>query len=582
MKNLLMTFCTCFLFALSGVLSADTATFLQEHQYEARVVRGFHMPVFYGAPVDSIYMYAYDEASQTMHMIPFQIDERVTAPDPFNPNVDRASYFLPDNGVLDSEDELVFMIKDLGPKAPDHIWIDNEEAMSRQRVEIKLYDPNDFEKAAYGYLFYSSTITEPVPSPYHFQFDEQNDVLSNVNYSLRFGHPGGVIEDIVLNPPLGSGVDIFDTMKLRVVGVMDLGLINIAPGKNGNEALNERDNFYVYPFGNDPENNEYLGITKKPVVRMIREVRQSIKVGDFIIEDLGFYVQSFFYPFSGVNKQGANLNPDSLRKQFPDADDIFMQFDLVRQSWDFNENAVGMKFYNRNNAGVTMDGAPDDVNRELDGSTGISEWTMASGDQGTVFTHLMIPDTTQDKIELYYHDDMNGGQDDDSYIESGDTGDGKSYGDQGVKIINTANVEIRFIAYFLGKNKDLALAQQLAYNDENVPAIAKKAISFPTAVKEKQEKMLATFALQQNYPNPFNSSTRIAFSLPTPQHVVLKIVDLQGRSIKTLVDGVLDAGVHSVRWNGVDFHGEDAPSGVYLYQLVSEDARQTRKLLLVK
>ena len=62
----------------------------------------------------------------------------------------------------------------------------------------------------------------------------------------------------------------------------------------------------------------------------------------------------------------------------------------------------------------------------------------------------------------------------------------------------------------------------------------------------------------------------------------MMVLDLQGRRLKPLVDGALDDGENSVRWNGVDFYGEDAPYGVYLYPLVSEDARKTRKLLLVK
>jgi hypothetical protein len=166
-----------------------------------------------------------------------------------------------------------------------------------------------------------------------------------------------------------------------------------------------------------------------------------------------------------------------------------MEFDLVRQSWDYNENAVGMKFYSRNNDAVLMDGIPDDnvnrtlANRTWGDKTGISDWTMASGDQGTVFTHLQIPDVSHEKIELYYHDDKNGGQDDDSFIKDGDTADGKSYGDQGIKIINTKNLELKFIAYFVDGNKDKAFG---------VLRARLKAIEDEKKQKELGEKRLAS------------------------------------------------------------------------------------------
>ena len=84
------------------------------------------------------------------------------------------------------------------------------------------------------------------------------------------------------------------------------------------------------------------------------------------------------------------------------------------------------------------------------------------------------------------------------------------------------------------------------------------------------------FVLLQNYPNPFNPSTEITFRLPTAAHVTLKIYDLIGREVATLVDGQLPAGAHLRRWNA-----EGLPSGVYFYRLQAGTFTATKRLILL-
>ncbi|MFQ5750710.1 MAG: FlgD immunoglobulin-like domain containing protein, partial [bacterium] len=74
-------------------------------------------------------------------------------------------------------------------------------------------------------------------------------------------------------------------------------------------------------------------------------------------------------------------------------------------------------------------------------------------------------------------------------------------------------------------------------------------------------------ALQQNYPNPFNPATEIRFELPDAAHVSLKIYNLLGEEIRTLVNGSTAAGFHVIRWDGKAGQGKEVPSGVYLYRL---------------
>lgn len=85
------------------------------------------------------------------------------------------------------------------------------------------------------------------------------------------------------------------------------------------------------------------------------------------------------------------------------------------------------------------------------------------------------------------------------------------------------------------------------------------------------------FDLEQNYPNPFNPSTQIEFSLPRQEHVVLEVYDVLGRSVETLVNGVVTGGRHSVEWKP---NGKD--SGVYFCRLQTESSTATRKLLYLK
>jgi hypothetical protein len=85
------------------------------------------------------------------------------------------------------------------------------------------------------------------------------------------------------------------------------------------------------------------------------------------------------------------------------------------------------------------------------------------------------------------------------------------------------------------------------------------------------------FALKQNYPNPFNPSTTITFSLPYSANASLKVFDMLGREVVTLVNGYTTSGVHEVQFNAAN-----VSSGVYFYKLTSGDFTQIKKMTLVK
>ena len=87
-------------------------------------------------------------------------------------------------------------------------------------------------------------------------------------------------------------------------------------------------------------------------------------------------------------------------------------------------------------------------------------------------------------------------------------------------------------------------------------------------------------ALHQNYPNPFNSNTEIHFDLPADAHVVLKIYNILGEEARTLVDNHIEAGLHSITWDGKDETGEDLPSGVYVYRFSVKSRNMSGKSFL--
>jgi len=89
-------------------------------------------------------------------------------------------------------------------------------------------------------------------------------------------------------------------------------------------------------------------------------------------------------------------------------------------------------------------------------------------------------------------------------------------------------------------------------------------------------------ALRQNYPNPFNPETVIRFQLSGRRRVKLTVFNLRGEEVKILVDDVLEPGYHKTRWDGRDFDGRPAASGMYFYKLNTEDYLAVRRMVLLR
>ncbi|HTY10227.1 MAG TPA: carboxypeptidase regulatory-like domain-containing protein [Bacteroidota bacterium] len=115
-----------------------------------------------------------------------------------------------------------------------------------------------------------------------------------------------------------------------------------------------------------------------------------------------------------------------------------------------------------------------------------------------------------------------------------------------------------------------AISAQTLYDSENK-------FNDPTGVQSTSQLVPQEFKLEQNYPNPFNPSTSIQFEIPGSAHITLKVYNVLGQEVASLVDDTRPAGKYTVQWNA-----SSVASGVYFYTLRTGSFVQTRKMLLLK
>ncbi|MFH1755440.1 MAG: FlgD immunoglobulin-like domain containing protein [Candidatus Latescibacterota bacterium] len=111
------------------------------------------------------------------------------------------------------------------------------------------------------------------------------------------------------------------------------------------------------------------------------------------------------------------------------------------------------------------------------------------------------------------------------------------------------------------------------------PADITFSINLPSAIRPQAPQPAL---LGRNYPNPFNPSTTIPFTLARDAQVTLRIYDVSGRLVRTLLDERRSAGEHKVRWHGRDDASRTVPSGIYFIALEANGAAVSNKLLLLK
>ena len=144
-----------------------------------------------------------------------------------------------------------------------------------------------------------------------------------------------------------------------------------------------------------------------------------------------------------------------------------------------------------------------------------------------------------------------------------------------------------------GESQKFVIAQLIARDSGNLKSVTKlKRLSvyvrnfyeqnFPINVNQISTNIPLSFELKQNYPNPFNPSTIIRYRIKDSRFVTLKVYDILGREIETLVNEFQKAGTHETQFPDNNAIHNQLASGVYFYKLVVGDFVAVKKMILMK
>ena len=301
-----------------------------------------------------------------------------------------------ENSELGSDDELVFMAIDGGGWVDDP-WLSAGGALISPTYVIAITDPIS-DTHAWAYLFRSAALSRTFTADY-VSYDRGSDrITSPGRYSLGFSPSYGIRDYQTLGH---SSTDLLDRDKLRLTGT-----------------------FGFFQFSINEQNVTQVG------VHAIDGPVRVTRVNTTTLTVLGFQIQgnATVFAYRSLFAQPAALeSPSAIR------------ITSLRLSTDWNDQAVGMTYYDANTpAGVTIDGIPDAIT-----TTPATGWSQVAGVTGTVVTVLRIPAGVGGAQSTYYKDD--------SAMDSGDTGDRRSYGDAGIRVNNpnTGTYTLLGYTYFL-------------------------------------------------------------------------------------------------------------------------------------
>jgi len=376
------------LMLLSPAATPPAPTRTLDRELDPLVVSGARMPDFAGVNLARLFVYVYRNSDWSQ--IPWQFDE-----------VSNGKIVANEDGLLDGDDELVFMAADTGDRAPAGSWINNVNSQQYPRYEITVTDPLDRTKKGWAYVYRSATLHDTVTDDY-VNFDAAQLVIAGERYRLGLVRNRMIADRLEMN---NSGVDVLDRTKIRVQVPM-VGLIT----------------------------EDRLEIPL-PTLRRDGRIRAVVVIADDQVEILSFvgYRSLFRYAID------------------IDLSEIPLPLSLVRLSADLNEAAVGSIYYGANtSAGVTIDGVPDNVP-----TTPVSDWVQASGSSGT-FIQVADWTGTGGTASTYYKDDAT--------IDPADTGDKKSYGDAGIRLDNPSkHLQVAISTYVLPPNQPNVGARYCSY-----------------------------------------------------------------------------------------------------------------------
>ncbi|MCI0577094.1 MAG: hypothetical protein L0331_12905 [Chloroflexi bacterium] len=321
-----------------GLRQAGAGAAALERPEDPVVVVGADLPALDGQPINELVLQAHDGSN--WQPIPFQIDERL--------NDITGTYVLSEDGLLDANDELVFMAKDAGQLAAADNWPNDPEARANPRYQLAVTDPLDPDDMGWAYLYRSTTLSTTATS--YVNWDQPGQTITAISYTASFTSTWVGLADLAIN---GNGVDILDRQKTRITAF----ILNL-----------------------DEEDLATL-ITPTITIPVVGPVRGVANGGNFNVSIYGarfdFYVVA-----------------DTSAIPFP--------IDDLRISLDLNNPAVTnvTNYYNSNGAAVTIDGAPDVV-----AASPAMSWWQTSGSAGGLVVALPTVNTGGGTVTNYYKDD---------------------------------------------------------------------------------------------------------------------------------------------------------------------------------
>ena len=117
-----------------------------------------------------------------------------------------------------------------------------------------------------------------------------------------------------------------------------------------------------------------------------------------------------------------------------------------------------------------------------------------------------------------------------------------------------------------------------SYPSQDSPAV----VNTTVASADRGSILPSEYALFQNYPNPFNPNTQITFDVPASEFVMLRVFNLLGQDVHTLINKAMTPGRYTVEWNGNDMLNNEVASGVYFYELRGKSFISRKKMLLIR
>lgn len=428
MKNMILSIFLIVIVALL-ILPAWAQPWHETREQEAVLFTGNSIPRFIPAPISHIFVCAYNQQDNTWRELTIQVDELDG-----NDGYFGTSY----NAVLDTVDEFLFLAAEAGDYAPPTSWLEDDDSKQYVRYEFELINPDAPLTRKYVYVFRSSTYAHAPDLPkYYIKYDPATSSASDTVRAAAYleGHNSKGIPDVwrIADSTGSYGPDILDRQKARANGKYRYLFITIDYKMTEDDLIVDKLNY------------------KRGPIRVIRDIVYKTKISGIDV-NLGTF-QYRYYPYRIV-ALGANKTLDT---------DYGVK--LLRQSFDLNENAVGMRFTNPYNSNILIDGIPDSISGTIQPSPTMN-WYSYSGTPGTVvlLNEYTTPENATDT--LYYHESLTGGTAD----GTSDTGDSRSYGDAGILFQGSkmkGAISLPYIAYFLPYQEPSAIGESLAYQAQH-------------------------------------------------------------------------------------------------------------------